>query len=208
LALSDAYATAEQYRAAISDTDDADDDGIREDLVAVSRYLDHQLNQPDGFGKDDAPVARIYVPFRDGRVLYVDNIATTTGLAIKVDTSATGSFSGLTALPATDYQLWPLNAALRPEPRPYDQIVLPSWSTRTGWVTTQPVQVTARFGWPSVPRGIRIACIQLVGILRIDTPRATGEGNMAIDEAMSISKRAQDIIQGLMSPYSGGPVFA
>ena len=59
MAITDPYATAEEYRAVISpDRDDNDDALITTDLVAISRYLDGKLGQC--FSQDDEDVTLVF----------------------------------------------------------------------------------------------------------------------------------------------------
>jgi hypothetical protein len=179
---------------------------------AVSRYMDLRLGR--FFTKDAAALAREYSTRdlgadgdRASGLLYVDDIATTAGLSILVDTLQVGSFAGLTPLAATEYELRPRNAALGPDPWPYTEIALTSWGT-SAW--SGPVQITAVWGWPAVPEAIKQACIQLVGILLMKSPRATREVNLGLGTVLATSSAAQSIIGELMSVYSrnGGVVVA
>jgi hypothetical protein len=208
MAITDPYATAAEYRAAIKKTDTAQDAVILTDLKAVSRYIEARAGR--FFNKDAAAVARTIIPGYGGAILDVGDIAALTDLSVVVDQSATGSFSGLTPLDASKYQLLPLNATLGPEPKPYTQLFIPSWSTAYHWSPSAPVQVTAIWGWPAVPDAIKRACIELTGILRLETPRATRTVNVSVNEVMSTSRLAQDIISDLVLMYSptGGLVVA
>src|SRR5512146_107719 len=68
MAITDAYETAANYRAVVDKDDVADDLEIQTDLVAVSRYIDSELNRNAGFSKDAAAVARSYYPTYSGVV--------------------------------------------------------------------------------------------------------------------------------------------
>lgn len=190
----------------------------------MSRYLDRKLNR--FFTRDDNVVSRIYYPtgyyagnpeaenpwigVRGSRELTVDDISTTTGLVVKIDESRDGSFVGDTALATTDYELRPMNADKGPEPKPWNIIALPAWSTKIAWAAGCPVQVTARFGWPTVPEAIAQSACQLVGIYRLDSPRATSQINAGFDAVLGTSRQAQDIVERLMAVYArrAGLVFA
>src|SRR6185369_1791530 len=58
MAVTDPYATPQQYRAIVSKSDTGDDGEIAADLLAVSRYVDRCLGR--FFTKDAAPVARVF----------------------------------------------------------------------------------------------------------------------------------------------------
>jgi hypothetical protein len=215
VALSIAYADAATYRAVVSKSDAGDDGAVSDDLKAVSRFVDHATDR--FFGRDDAPVARVYAvpidaatPLRDPfwttpwsgtgvASLAVDDIATATGLEVRADAGNTGTF-GDPAWAATDYALWPVNAALGPEPRPYMRILVPAWSSQGGFAGGTRVQVTAVWGWPEVPHAIVRATCHLTGILRLESPRATSRVN-EMGEVLSTNREAQNIVRDLVKIY-------
>ena len=218
MAVTDALCSAATYRNIITKTDTGDDAAILTDLKAVSRFLELKLGR--FFTQDAAAVDRIYRvpsprsapplnwaesenPWKYGnvaRILYVDDIASTTGLTIKVDEDSDGSFSDESAWATTDYELWPENAPLGPEPAPYTAIAIPEWSSKGAFYANQRVQVHAIFGYPSVPPAIERAVAHLTGILRLESPRATSRVN-EMGEIMSTSKQARDIIEQLTRQY-------
>jgi hypothetical protein len=222
--VSDPYADVVQYRAHTKKTDSAQDALIENDLVAVSRWLDQRLGW--FFTRDASPVARVYEvpgasrpldwayrpldwaesenPFRWGnwrRDLHVDPIATTTGLVVKVDTDGDGDFADEAAWASTDYELLPRNADKDPEPRPWTAIRVPPWSSQGGFAAGQRVQVTACFGWPAVPPAIVAATIELTAIWRLESPRATNQVSMSLDNAIQTSPQAQGLVKQLMAQY-------
>lgn len=199
MTISDAYATAATYRAINGDTDATQDAEILDDLKAVSRWIDRRLGR--FFTQDAAVVTRRYDPPVYGRVLIVDDIASSAGLEIKVDTDQDGSFADETAFASTDYQLWPLNADRGPETAPWTSLYLPAWSTKSPWTPGLWVQVTAIFGYPAVPKAIERATCHLTAILRIETPRATARVAESMDEAFATSPGAQSIIGALVDDY-------
>jgi hypothetical protein len=204
--VTDAYATAATYRALLGKNDASIDAQILDDLTAVSRYLDWKCER--FFTKDSAVVARLYLPSAYTDSLIVDDIADTAGLVIKVDTNRDGSFTTETAFASTDYQLWPLNAATGPEPKPYTKIVIPPWSTRGNFMPGYLVQVTAIGGWPAVPKALERADVHLTGILRLETPRATERTNEAMDKVFAMSDTAKSIIGQLVAAYARPTVFS
>lgn len=220
--ITDAYADNVRYKAIVGKTSGDNDTEIDAQLLAVTRYLDRKLGR--FFNRDDAVVARVYYPEgyfggnpeaenpwvgqRSSRMLEVDDISTTTGLLIKIDTNRDGLFTDETALASTDYELLPLNADKGPEPKPWNVIHLPVWSTKIGWMPGAPVQVTARFGWPAVPEAIVQATCQLTAILRLESPRATSQISAGLDTVLGASRQAQDIVNELSRVYARPRVFA
>lgn len=197
--ITDAYATPTEYLAA-NRTANADPNVLASHLAAVTALMVGQMGGRF-FTRDASVVNRVYYPRFTGRTLEVDDIADTTGLVIKVDTDLDGIFTDETAWAANDYQLKPLNAALRPEPWAWNRIYIPTWSAQGIFSPQLPVQVTAIFGWPAVPAAIRTACIELTRILRLEGPRATGLIQGDIGAAYQTSRQAQSIIADLMAIY-------
>lgn len=217
MAVSDPYATPALYRLIVSKSEAVEDALIEADLRAVSRYIDAEAGR--FFSRDAAPVPRVYTvpdygqgppidpfyitPFNTSGelgTLDVDDIATTTGLVVRTDLTDDGVFETVWAY-GTDYRLEPENAALGPEPWPYTRLVVPSWSTRTGFVPGARVQVTACWGWPAVPDAVARATCHLAGVLRLESPRATNR----VDEmgtVLSTSREARSIVRDLIKPYA------
>lgn len=208
--VSDAYADAATYRALIRRNDNVDDTVILDDLKAVSRYLDRKLGR--FFTKDAAAVARAYYGEGrlgdNGRKLYVDDIASTTGLAIKVDADADGLFSDETAWASTDYQLLPLDANRGPEPRPWTAIYVPSWSSKGAFGRRSHIEVTAEFGWPAVPLAIARATCHLTAIVRMDSPRALSGIGQDVESILDQLPDGQRIVAQLSRGYARPRVFA
>jgi hypothetical protein len=195
MAVTDAYATAAQYRAVTGKTDTGQDADILVDLKAISRYLDGKLGR--FFTKDASALARVYTASESTSALWVDDMSAAP-TSVKMDDDGDGVFE--TTLAATDYELLPLNAFKGPEPRPYTRIGLTSWGTRSAFVKDARVEVTAAFGWPSVPLAIQQATIHLTAILRLESPRATRRIS-ELGEAIDASQDAQSIIRQLTDRY-------
>lgn len=191
MAVTDAYATAAEYRASIDKVDTSEDAEILIDLNTVSRYIEHRL-AGRFFTKDASDAVRIYKP-KWPTTLYVDDIVTLT--SVKVDADLDGTYE-TTLTSGTDFELTPRNAADGPEPAPYECLERLTGS----WVTTSRVEVTAVFGWPSVPGPVKAACIQLTAILRLETPRA--QSTMTdLGQVVSINANARNLIEDLIRHY-------
>ena len=204
--VTDAYATAATYRTILGKTDTAQDAAILDDLMAISRYEDWKLER--FFTKDAAVVARIYLPTVYTDSLVVDDIASTAGLTIKVDTNRDGSFTGETAFGASDYQLWPLNADKGSEPHPWTRIVIPPWSTKGNFQPGYQVEVTSIGGWPAIPKAMERATCHLAGILRLESPRSTERTPEGIEGAFAMSEKARTIISRIAEAYARPSVFS
>lgn len=119
--------------------------------------------------------------------------------SIIIDTGVDGTFSE-TALATTDYELIPRNAGKGPEPEPYTGIELTPYGTVYAWPVRARIQVTGIWGWPSVPEGIKRACVQLTGILRMESPRSTNQFT-DLGNIMGSSRAAQDILNNLTRDF-------
>jgi hypothetical protein len=205
MAITDAYATAATYRGLISKSDTAEDAEILTDLTAISRYIERRLGR--WFTVDASAVARVYettLLSNQPKSLFIDDLVTLT--SIKVDEDDDGSFADESAWASTDYELLPRNAADGPEPGPYTQIHIPRWSSKNLWGDHR-VEITATFGWPSVPSAIEQACVQLTGILRLETPRATRSVNVGAETVLETSRQAQEIVTALLQVYAKRGLF-
>ena len=216
MAITDAYATAAEYRGVIDKDNTAEDAEVLVDLTAISRYIERKLNR--FFNKDASDATRLYVPRATGvpsrpdwaesenpwkygglsRVLYTDDIVSVT--TIKIDEDRDGSFADETALAAADYELTPRNAADGPEPSPYTAIELTTWGSKNAYTPGARVEVVGIFGWPAVPAAIKSACIHLTAILRLETPRASRTVS-DIGAVVETSQEGSMIINDLLRHY-------
>lgn len=215
-AVTDAYADVSTYKASQESLSDSGGTSeIEADLLAVSRYIDKRLGR--FFTQDASAVARVYKtkatgkavfgwaesenPWKAGgltRILYIDDLVSVT--TIKIDEDGDGSFDDETALASTDYDLIPRNAALGPEPEPYTGIELTTFGSKGAWPSNTRVEVNGVWGWPSVPKAIERATVQLTAILRMASPRAT-ERVTTIDVLERTSPQAQSIVTDLLRNY-------
>ena len=199
MALGDAYATAAQYRDSKEKTSVDDDVSITRELTATARYIDRLLGRVLGFNQDATATARVYT-MGNGVVLDIDDHATVT--SVEVGNRYTGVYDA--ALAASAWAKLPRSAASKPLPEPYRQIEFLSSAPGAGSL----VRVTGLGGWPSVPDAIVAANIELTGILRLESPRATNRVN-EVGQVLSTSRAAQNILGELMNAYrSISGVFA
>jgi hypothetical protein len=173
MAITNGYATLTQIKAYMSISDNTDND-LLEDLVeSASRSIDRIANRR--FYLDATASARLYRAYSDIFV-YVDDIGTTSSLVVQTDSNGNGTYAKTLTL-NQDYILDPLTASSLN--RPFTQLTMVSntetWPIFPGLTQNglRPgVQVTARWGWPSVPDDINMACLILTADLykRKDAP--------------------------------------
>ena len=205
MAITDAYATAAEYRARIDKSSNADDTELDLDLEAVSRYVEFRLKR--FFNIDASDITRVFAvgsqgacPPRGWRSLWITDLAAAPS-SVKIDKAGTGVFTDETALASSDFELWPLNAPLGPEPKPYTRIDIPSWSSEAAWPHGARVQIVGTWGWPTVPAAIKRAVIDLTAILRIESPRATDRIPDELASTVTTSPTGQAIVRQIMIAY-------
>jgi hypothetical protein len=147
MALYPDYITAAQLKAHLRINDTADDLAIGIAITAASRAIDHSTNRQ--FGLATAPVARVYT-WTGGYIeglpaVEVDDFMTTTGLVVKLDQAGQGTYGS--ALTGVDP--WPWNAVA--DGKPYTHLVFRSYASAFPTPFSQGVQVTANWGWTTVP---------------------------------------------------------
>lgn len=205
MAISDPYATVDDYFAVFPDASHDDETELLSQLTAISRYIESPAVCGQFFTKDATAVVRIFRPDHSGPELWLGTNLAVNPTQIRLDTGADGTYA--TTLASTNWELWPLNAADGPEPRPWRRIDLVSWGTRTSWTAGQRVEVTAQWGWPAVPVVIRQACIHLTAILRLQSPRATSSVD-EIGRVVGMSAEGRGIVESLLRAYPRLPAVA
>jgi hypothetical protein len=196
MAVVNGYATLNEAKGFLSISDNVDDTLLENMIEAASRSIDRIANRR--FYLDPTASARQY-RVSSPVILYTDDIGTTSSLVVQTDDDGDGVFETTLTL-NTDYIMDPLTALSLG--RPFTQITIVSTSNtfpifpglfqnglRPG------VQVTARFGWPSVPDDINQACLILTADLykRKDSPGGIlGLGDLG---AIRMSPLGRDVTQ-------------
>jgi hypothetical protein len=127
------------------------------------------------------------------------DISTTTGLIVKLDTGDNGGFATTVTI-STQFVLTPPNAADDGEPytgiRLVDGDAFPRSSSRPG------CQITAKFGWPSVPEPIAHACLIQSVLLFKATDAAMGGLSFGDGAFMRVRGGLNPIAQDLVDRYA------
>jgi len=152
------YATVDELREQLGDVG-AKVSGARleQALRAVCRAID-KVCGGRRFWQDPTPTVHVYRPEEPGRA-FVDDIAATAGLIVKVDTAGDGTWATTWTL-NSHFQLEPLNADAAGGAYAWWLLVAlggNQFPTQTDWRPS--LQVTARHGWSQVPEEIREAAI-------------------------------------------------
>lgn len=134
--------------------DDSVEDTLLEQIIeSASRSIDKIANRR--FYLDASATARTYRPNSVMRCI-VDDIGSTTGLIVKTDPNSTGTYQTTLTI-NSDYIVEPTNSLVQGKPINIITIVGSNgFSYPVNYWPT--VQVTAKWGYPSVPDDIEQAC--------------------------------------------------
>lgn len=170
----------------------------------INQHCERQFNLADGVSM------RVFQPGDDPRYVEVDDFNLTDDFSLATDPSGTGDFevqwqSGL------DYELLPLNGVVGGVPGwPYNEIhaVAGVWFPLIQFRRVGTVQVTAQWGWPSVPSAVHQACLLIAHeILKLaDAPfGAAGFSAMgALVKVKDIPMAAGMLQKYMRFPINGG----
>jgi hypothetical protein len=208
MTINNGYATRNQVKAAlrIGTADVLDDDLIDNCVGAASRLIDGYCNRR--FWQTGTAEARIFQA-EDSFYCSIDDIAGT-ALTLKSSTQADGTFD--LTWSRSDYQLEPLNGNLDGLTWSYDKIravgdyLFPTVNANYGEQAL--VQVTAVFGWPSVPEPVTQATIIQASRIfkRYDSPLGVaGFGDLG---AIRVSRYLDPDMAQLVEPYRRMRIFA
>jgi hypothetical protein len=206
--ITNGYATRNQVKAAlrIGTADTLDDDLIDNCVGAASRLIDGYCNRR--FWQTGTAEARVFQA-EDSFYCSIDDIAGT-ALTLKSSTQADGTFD--LTWSRSDYQLEPLNGNLDGLTWSYDKIravgdyLFPTVNANYGEQAL--VQVTAIFGWPSVPEPVTQATIIQASRIfkRYDSPLGVvGFGDLG---QIRVSRYLDPDMAQLVEPYRRMRIFA
>ena len=208
MTITNGYAPRNQVKAAlrIGTADTLDDDLIDNCVGAASRLIDGYCNRR--FWQSGTAEARVFQA-EDSFYCSIDDIAGT-ALTLKSSTQADGTFD--LTWSRSDYQLEPLNGNLDGLTWSYDKIravgdyLFPTVNANYGEQAL--VQVTAIFGWPSVPEPVTQATIIQASRIfkRYDSPLGVvGFGDLG---QIRVSRYLDPDMAQLVEPYRRMRIFA
>ena len=149
MAITNGYVTLSEVKAYLRISDSVDDTMLEQIVESASRSIDRIANRR--FYLDADASARTYRLIGNLRV-QVDDFGTTTGLVVKTDPDDSGVYQTTFVLDS-DYIVEPTNALAKG--RPFTTITIVGGTAFSLPVNYRPqVEVTARWGWPSVPDDI------------------------------------------------------
>ena len=202
MAITNGYTTLALVQAEVGTTADVNYDArIEQAIEAASRQIDDYTGRR--FWQDANVVTREFycddpteLISRAGAVL---DISTTTGLIVKLDTGDNGAFATTVTI-STEFVLTPPNAADDDQPytgiRLVDGDAFPMSDRRPG------CQVTAKFGFPSVPEPIAQACLIQSVLLLKATDAAMGGLSFGDGAFMRVRGGLNPIALSLVDRYA------
>lgn len=189
-------------KTAMSIYDSTDDQRIELAINTASRMIEAACNRR--FYQDGSATARTYVASTRICTL-VDDISTTTGLIVKTDPGADGTFSQTWT--TSDYQLEPLNGVIDGQTWPYTTIRAIRSLTFPFDGPQALVQITARWGWAAVPDPIKQAgIIQTIAVFKA-AEAPFGALGLAETGILRIRTGLHPTAQALIEPYRREPVL-
>lgn len=198
------YLTSTQFKNYARITDDQDDTVIAFALAAASRAIDRYCSQNvfRQFGLVATPEARYYTPRWDDKqakwVIEIDDIMTTTGLTVEVDTTNDGTYESV----ITDYALRPRDALLKN--RPYTQISVYPQSNVQPNRFVDSARITGQWGWTTVPTTVEQATFLQVNRIhaRRDAPfEETGSPQRGTRTSVNLIQYLDPDIEKMLEPY-------
>lgn len=193
MTITNGYCTLNELKEILRILDTVDDELLEARINEASRVIDDHCNRR--FYADTTASARVFTSI-DGNIVFVDDISSTTDLVVKTDSAGNGTYA--TTLAATDFQPYPLNSIVKGSP-------ITSLQARIqGTFPTAEVppgcQVTAKWGWPSIPDPVHSACLILAG--RLVKRGDSLLGVAGFGELGAITVRAIDPdVERMLRPY-------
>lgn len=194
MAITNGYCTRANLTDQLRITDNIDDNVLDRAINAASRQIDGRCGRR--FYLDGSATARTYAPQNAGLVI-IDDVSTLTALVVKSDTGLDSTFATTLTI-GTDFQVEPLNGLVQGNPITQLRSLDANYYVQADSRAT--VQVTAKWGWPSVPVAITEATALLAARIfkRYDSPLGVaGFGDLG---AITVRRLDPDVEQ-LIAPY-------
>jgi len=201
--LTNCYVTLDAVKDELGRSDVSNDARIEAAINAASRQIDDYTGRR--FWQDGSVVAReFYADDYSELISTVEqpfDISTTTGLIVKLDTGDTGTF-GTTLTINTHFILTPTNAGDDGEPFTGIRLVDSPNSFPMSSSGRPGVQITAKFGWASVPDPVNQACLIQSVLLYKATDAAMGGLSFGDGAFLRVRGGLNPIAQSLVDRYS------
>lgn len=186
----------------IPTADTTDDARLESACDAATQQVQAECGRQ--FIQDSSATARVFVA-SSALFVEVDDFMTTSGLIVRTDDDNNGVFE--TTWASTDYQLEPLNGRLEGQAWPYTQLRAIEARYWPRWRGQALVQVTARWGWSTIPAPVKQAAeIQALSIFKAaDAPLGVaGFGDIGV---VRLRQAMHPVASSLLMQYKREPVM-
>ena len=197
MTLTNSYITLAQFKDWATVEDTVNDNMIDVAINAACRAIDEYTHRR--FYSDGAATARVYQATNPHR-LRVDDFSTVTGLTVITDEANSGTY-GTTWTITTDFVVKPSGGNVDSRTFPFYEIVATGSRTFPTYGPRDRVQVTANWGWASVPSEVvEAALIEAHRLIRRkDSPEGIAGGFEL--GAIRLSKYMDPDAQRLLAPF-------
>lgn len=154
MAIGDDYLTRQELKSYMGLEGTSDDPLVDDAISSASREMERHCHRQ--FNDAGVASARRYFATRCDEIA-VDDFWTDTGFVLEIDVNGDGTW---TVVPATEYQLTPLDRMRDGAPWVYWKIEMVG-STQLPVRRRASVRVTARWGWEAVPADVKQAARML-----------------------------------------------
>lgn len=202
MALTNQLVTSAELKALLGISDSIDNDRIDMACDASTQMIQAECDRQ--FFLDTNASARVFVR-QTWQTVEVDDIGSTNGLIVATDEDSDGVYE--TTWAAGDYQLEPLNGRFNGLGWPYTRIRAIEARNFPVDYGRAVVQITARWGWPSVPLAVKQAAqIQATALFKsADAPLGiAGFGDIGV---MRLRQALHPVAAALLAPYRRDPVL-
>ena len=201
MALNAPYATLAELKSYANATKITHDALLADALDAASRGIELVCHRQ--FNDAGSASARVYFP-EDSGLVEVDDFHTVTGLVVKSDDGDDGAYE--TTWAATDFDLRPLNGIVSGQTGwPYNEI----WAVGNRWfprcARRASIEVTARWGWATVPKPVKQACLIIAEELYKLKDAPFGVAGM--DSYGTVRVRENPMAMKKLMPYIHHPIL-
>jgi hypothetical protein len=200
--IANGYCTVAQLRAAIGDSTSLQTTTLQTAIQVASRQVDTMCERY--FYQDPGVTTFTYDP-DDYWTVSTDDISTTAGLVVKIDSSYNGSYATTWTL-GTNFVTLPEGGIVAGVPWPIIgfRIVDAGSYFPPGYAFYhRTVQVTARFGWASVPDAVNLATL-LLAVANYKAPEAPG--GLLMGDFGVVRQKADPRVEALLGPYKANAV--
>jgi hypothetical protein len=201
VAITNGYTTLLAVKDELGRSDVANDTRIEAAINAASRQIDDYTGRR--FWQDSTVQTREF--YADDSYELVSSvgsvldISTTTGLIVKIDETDTGAY-GTTLTINTHFVLTPPNAA--DDSEPFTGIRLVDSVYRFPMYARPGVQVTAKFGWATVPDPVAQACLIQSVLLYKATDAALGGLSFGDGSFLRVRGGLNEVARSLVERYA------